>query len=144
MPAQLGELTTSFSVAAALAGAIFHRNRTGEGQLAHVALTRSSTFGLVGMCGMLQSFWPEFKRLMSTEAMGKAYWAKQLIQFGCYPTLDGQWIMHTPVTGPRLIHSLGQLGIKKRALATLVGTIVGRKLLCFKESAFGDVVACGV
>ena len=130
LPPQLGELASSFAVAAALSSALFHLQRTGEGQAVHVALTRTSVFGLVGVSTLVNTFWSDFSKLFFYQgrADGRGWWAKQMPNISSYATKDGAWVMHTPVSGPRLLKSFAQLGIRGRAIVRLVGTIAVRRV----------------
>lgn len=95
---QLGELVTANYVAAAVAIALFHRRRTGEGQLAHVAMNRSSTWSSATLLPFLASdkVNNRYKLLVGGgehPCDGEGWWKVNMPLLNSFQTRDGVWVI---------------------------------------------------
>merc|ERR1719510_2435605 len=106
-PPQLGSLMTGTHLWAALTAALFHRDRTGEGQLVDTNQYRAAAFGSIFLSAtFLRS--PAFNDFVSTDPRDvlKARYFFSLASFNNYKTKDGIWIQ---LIGPDLVKDLKKL-----------------------------------
>jgi len=106
-PPQLGSLMTGGHMWAGLSAALFHRDRTGEGQLVDTNQFRAATFGTI----FLSAFWLRNKVFddfasLDPRDIDEARYFLALASFQCYKTKDGVWIN---LIGPDLLKDVGKL-----------------------------------
>lgn len=106
-PPQMGSLMTGGHMWAGLSAALFHRDRTGEGQLVDTNQFRSATFGtlFLGALFLRTSQFNDFASLDPREVDMARYFLA-LASFQCYKTKDGVWIQ---LIGVDLLKDVGKL-----------------------------------
>jgi len=110
-PPQLGSLMTGTHLWAGLSAALFHRDRTGEGQLVDTNQYRCTAFGGIFLTAFLLHN-PGFEDFASKDPADcdRVRYFFALASFACYKTKDGVWIN---LIGPDL------LGDCKKLITTL-------------------------
>jgi len=104
---QLGNIMTGTYLWAAITAALFHRKRTGEGQLVETNHYRSAAFGVI-LPSSLFLRTPAFEDFASTDPrdVDIARYFLALATFQCYKTKDGRWIN---LIGPDLTKDVPRL-----------------------------------
>ena len=129
LPPQLGEIMTGIFTFASMSSGIFHRMRTGEGQVAHMAQTRIGAWASSCLLPLAMSGdKPDEIERRFIGKDGMAWWKEQFPAFQTYKTKDDAWIISLCVPLPQLFKYVSALGVKFECWSSLIGTIAWGKI----------------
>ena len=117
---QLGELVTANFLLAAVSTAVFHRSRTGEGQLAHVAMNRSSTWSAATMLPFIAGDKVNNRHKMMVgdtphPVDGEKWRDANMPLLNSFQTRDGVWVIVLGVPIGSLVKYFKAFGCKYEA-----------------------------
>ena len=130
MPPQILDFLASFYVLSAVNIALFHRARTGEGQVVDVPLVRVSYW--TNQCHVT---WvnrsKNMLRMIKSEFENDGHWGCPIVTFNCHQSQDGLWFHLLGLDMKRhLLPTLRALGLTSRAILSAVYTYISEVRGC--------------